>query len=48
MKLRSNNSIKTATDVVRETLNGTMERKQLDKTEVHQIAGLILLAIAKK
>jgi hypothetical protein len=48
MKLRSNNSIKTATDVVRETLNGTMERKQLDETEVRQIVGPILQAIAKK
>jgi len=48
MKLRSNSTIKTATDAVRETMNGTMDGKQLDENEVRQVAELILLAIAKK
>ena len=48
MKLRSNSTIKTATDAVRETMIDTMDGKQLDENEVRQIAGLILLAIAKK
>ena len=48
MKLRSNSTIKTATDAVRETMTDTMDGKQLDENEVRQIAGLILLAIAKK
>lgn len=48
MRLRSNSTIKTATDAVRETMTDTMDGKQLDENEVRQIAGLILLAIAKK
>ena len=48
MKLRSNSTIKTATDAVRETMTDTMDGKQLDENEVRQIAGLILRAIAKK
>ena len=48
MKLRSNSTIKTATDAVRETMIDTMDGKQLDENEVRKIAGLILLAIAKK
>lgn len=48
MKLRSNSTIKTATDAVRETMTDTMDGKHLDENEVRQIAGLILLAIAKK
>lgn len=48
MKLRSNSTIKTAADAVRETMTDTMDGKQLDENEVRQIAGLIMLAIAKK